>query len=273
MQWYYSANGQQRGPVSDADLGALVRAGTVTTETLVWREGMTNWAAYSTVASSLVSIPSLPETAIAVGDAGRCAECGQTFATENLVKIQNAYICGNCKVGFLQRRQQGLTTGVGGIYQHRQRLVTPLNSALPARCVKCNAPTQTSPSKRKLQWHHPAVYFSLFGGILIYVIVALIARKTTTVMVSICPEHRTQRRNTILIGWLLAVLGIGSIFVGIAKDSPWGAIAGAVLILGGIIYGLAKGRLVYATKIDKERVWLNGCGKDFLAEFPEWTRG
>ena len=41
--------------------------------------------------------------------------------------------------------------------------------------------------------------------------------------------------------------------------------------LGGLIWGLVKGRLVVATKIDADRVWIAGCGKEFLAEFPEWT--
>src|SRR6266496_1905513 len=43
MNWYYAEAGQQRGPVSDAELSGLVQAGTVRDDTLVWREGMADW--------------------------------------------------------------------------------------------------------------------------------------------------------------------------------------------------------------------------------------
>jgi hypothetical protein len=43
MKWYYVEGGQQQGPVSDAELEGKSRAGAITPETLVWREGMANW--------------------------------------------------------------------------------------------------------------------------------------------------------------------------------------------------------------------------------------
>jgi hypothetical protein len=49
MSWYYAEGGQQAGPVNDAQLEELVRAGKVLPETLVWREGMANWDIYETV--------------------------------------------------------------------------------------------------------------------------------------------------------------------------------------------------------------------------------
>lgn len=49
MQWYYAEQGQQRGPVDDDALAALVTSGAVGDGTLVWREGMTNWQSYGSV--------------------------------------------------------------------------------------------------------------------------------------------------------------------------------------------------------------------------------
>ena len=46
MTWYYATGGQQVGPITDADLEQLVHAGTVTSETLVWHEGLTDWQPY-----------------------------------------------------------------------------------------------------------------------------------------------------------------------------------------------------------------------------------
>lgn len=43
--WYYAQGGEQRGPVSEEDLSTLVRRGEVGPDTLVWRDGMEQWAA------------------------------------------------------------------------------------------------------------------------------------------------------------------------------------------------------------------------------------
>lgn len=43
VQWYYGENGQQAGPVSEADLGALIASGRIGPATMLWREGMPYW--------------------------------------------------------------------------------------------------------------------------------------------------------------------------------------------------------------------------------------
>jgi hypothetical protein len=48
---------------------------------------------------------------------------------------------------------------------------------LPDRCVKCNAPAAGHRWEKRLYWHHPLIYLSLLAGALIYVVIALIARK------------------------------------------------------------------------------------------------
>jgi uncharacterized RDD family membrane protein YckC len=47
MNWFYVDAGQQAGPVPDEQLDELVRSGKVRGDTLVWREGLANWQAYS----------------------------------------------------------------------------------------------------------------------------------------------------------------------------------------------------------------------------------
>jgi hypothetical protein len=48
--WYYASQGQQRGPISEEQLQAMVRDGSLTREDLVWREGMPAWQAAGEVA-------------------------------------------------------------------------------------------------------------------------------------------------------------------------------------------------------------------------------
>ena len=41
--WVYTLNGENFGPVSEAELDARVASGALTTSGNVWREGMENW--------------------------------------------------------------------------------------------------------------------------------------------------------------------------------------------------------------------------------------
>ncbi len=60
-EWYYAdRQGQQRGPVSAPELLALRNAGQIGMDTLVWRNGMSNWQAFSTIANEVLP-PAPPE--------------------------------------------------------------------------------------------------------------------------------------------------------------------------------------------------------------------
>ncbi len=43
MNWFYVENSQQKGPVLEEELAALVQNGTIKIDTLVWREGLPDW--------------------------------------------------------------------------------------------------------------------------------------------------------------------------------------------------------------------------------------
>ena len=48
-QWYYSGNGQRRGPVSEEELKQLAASGQLKPTDKVWRKGMASWATASTI--------------------------------------------------------------------------------------------------------------------------------------------------------------------------------------------------------------------------------
>lgn len=50
MQWYYSKNGTQLGPVSEGELLAKLASGEVSAADLVWKEGMADWRPAGNVA-------------------------------------------------------------------------------------------------------------------------------------------------------------------------------------------------------------------------------
>jgi hypothetical protein len=63
MEWYYSNNGQQAGPVSEEQLAELFRNGTVKPSVLVWNETMTEWTPIGGVDAFAVPAPELPAAA------------------------------------------------------------------------------------------------------------------------------------------------------------------------------------------------------------------
>ncbi|HEY1171172.1 MAG TPA: DUF4339 domain-containing protein [Verrucomicrobiae bacterium] len=65
MEWYYAEDKQQKGPVNAEQFAELVRTGIVKSETLVWREGMTNWQPYGQVVANVSGQIPPPPSAVA----------------------------------------------------------------------------------------------------------------------------------------------------------------------------------------------------------------
>ncbi len=101
MSWYYAEGQEQKGPVDEAELKNLASQGVVTNETLVWKEGMANWTPY---AGAMAGDGGAVATA---GGGIVCAECGNQFTLDQVVRFGEAYVCAGCKPTFVQRMQEG----------------------------------------------------------------------------------------------------------------------------------------------------------------------
>ena len=119
MNWYYAEQGQQTGPANDDQMAALLRAGKINADTLVWHEGMAEWLPFKRVQSDLKpsgsasadgGVPPLVSTS--APEAGPraeavCAECGQVFPIDEMIRHGNACICAGCKPVFMQKLSEG----------------------------------------------------------------------------------------------------------------------------------------------------------------------
>lgn len=110
MSWHYSSEGNQLGPVGDAEFEALVKSGTIRAETLVWKEGLTDWTKYG----DLQQAGNGPATALA--SAGNCAECGRIFAQDEMVNFGGAWVCAECKPRYVQKIKEGAKVGGQAVY-------------------------------------------------------------------------------------------------------------------------------------------------------------
>lgn len=100
MNCYYAQHDQKLGPVDAAELIRLASAGTVAADTLVWCEGMANWEPY---AQANPAPPPLTKATVS------CSGCGQTFGTEDVIRVGADLVCAACKPVAVQKLREGVS--------------------------------------------------------------------------------------------------------------------------------------------------------------------
>ena len=144
---------------------------------------------------------------------------------------------------------------------------------LPNRCVKCNEDADEPTRTRKLYWHHPGFYLTLVISPIVYVIVALVARKTVKLSPGLCARHKQRRNLGLAIGWGGFLLCFSGMSIAFGSESPGLGLLLLLATFGCIITGMFMSRIIYARRIDDRYVKLLGCGEPFLAQLPEFRPG
>jgi uncharacterized RDD family membrane protein YckC len=101
MEWYYSNDGQRKGPVSQADFDQRVAQGEITAATLVWRSGMAQWQAYGSVSGAPPAGAGGEETAV-------CAFSGKTYPKSQMVQYEGQWISAEHRDEYFQRLREGV---------------------------------------------------------------------------------------------------------------------------------------------------------------------
>lgn len=101
MNWYYADGSQQKGPVSEAELDQLFQSGQITGATLIWKEGMASWEAYTSVRGGAAASAGVAEGSVV------CAQCGQIFSQNDVIRYGDKAVCATCKPVFLQKLREG----------------------------------------------------------------------------------------------------------------------------------------------------------------------
>ena len=156
----------------------------------------------------------------------------------------------------------------GGVWRDGDTLVMLKTARLPDRCIKCVLPTNGSHLKKKLAWHHPALVLLVLAGVLIYLIVALIVRKTAVVEISLCEDHIRKHRIAVIGTWLTFLLGIVFMVLAISAESLGTAGFGMLLLFASAIGASTWAKVVQVKKIDDYYIWLRRVDESFLALLP-----
>ncbi len=117
MPWYYEANRQQRGPVTDEEFSSLVQAGTVHAETLVWREGMANWLPYAQAYAAATGGAAVAAGAGALDpDTAVCAVSGRRLPKRDMLEFEGRWVSAEHKEEFFQRLREGVSQPAEMVY-------------------------------------------------------------------------------------------------------------------------------------------------------------
>ncbi len=103
MDWYYVKEGQPIGPVSEKNFHHMVRTGVVLCDTLIWREGMTEWQPCSRVQLEGMSAPVTGTAGWSPGEAEAvCAHCRQFFPAKQGKRFGANWVCAGCQPEYLK---------------------------------------------------------------------------------------------------------------------------------------------------------------------------
>ena len=105
MNWHYVSDNEQKGPVTQTDFEQLVQRGVVHGSTLVWHEGLAEWKTYGELSATPPQAP-----LVGLSQAGvLCSICQQAFPLDQIIRLDNNYVCAGCKPVALQRVREGVS--------------------------------------------------------------------------------------------------------------------------------------------------------------------
>jgi len=141
---------------------------------------------------------------------------------------------------------------------------------LPPLCVKCGAPANGKPVDKTFSWHHPALYLIALAGLLPYVIVGMIVRKSMRLRVPLCAHHAQRRSTAVTLAWVIPLIGVadGFILPNLGVDgSVVGLIAVTFLITGVVIWAIVD-YPIRPKSIDRYGGIFSGFCGAYLQQFP-----
>jgi hypothetical protein len=159
----------------------------------------------------------------------------------------------------------------GAVWREGRTLVALRDAVLPDRCVRCGEPGDGEPIRRRLYWHHPAIYLLLLFWVIPYIVVALAVRRTSTLTMSVCARHRRIRRRALWAAWALLGAAIVDAVAAIALGSAALGVLVPVLVLAALVAGIGGRSLLLGGRIDERIVRAHGAGRGFLRGVADWS--
>ncbi|PPV06047.1 hypothetical protein XBLMG947_2895 [Xanthomonas bromi] len=158
-----------------------------------------------------------------------------------------------------------LTPAHGDVWREGDVVVCTPGANLPPRCVKCNAPADMSPRRYIFHWHHPAIYLALLIGVLPYVILAIVLRKRSAHVLTLCAQHEQRRVRSVAIT-MASVLALLVCGLSLQTELRW--VTGAGVMVAMLVAGRLGARVLSVQSIDHQQARYLGACEDFLRALP-----
>ncbi len=121
MSWFYRDGDKEVGPLGKAEMQEAVRAGQITDDTLVRGERSSQWktlrqmrdearvrsAGGRQASGGAAEVGDDPQRDSVAPAGVVCAECGQSFAEDDVINYKGHNICASCKPLFIQKLKEG----------------------------------------------------------------------------------------------------------------------------------------------------------------------
>jgi uncharacterized RDD family membrane protein YckC len=98
MNIYYADGGRQVGPIDKTELQSLIKNSKIDLRKIVWQIGMRKTRKDSQSMQAAAPVKQ-----------SLCAECGQAFAEDDMIRFAEAWVCASCKPLFVQKIKEGVT--------------------------------------------------------------------------------------------------------------------------------------------------------------------
>ena len=110
MSWHYAIDDDKRGPVSADEIARLNLEGTISGDTLLWKEGMEDWQPYRNVANEIHAFA----TGVAEEnlDTAVCAYSGKILPRPEMVPYGDVFIAPEHKDAFVQQLMETGQTAI-----------------------------------------------------------------------------------------------------------------------------------------------------------------
>jgi hypothetical protein len=159
-----------------------------------------------------------------------------------------------------------------GVWREGQLIVMRQGALLPKRCLQTNETISGPYKKITLYWHSPWLFFLILAHLILFIIVALAARKSVTLEITMGPKMLQRKKRLQLIGVVIMLSGIIESILALSQSEPDGLhiLIGVLALIVGLFVAVAGSQTLMVQRMEGNYIWLKGASPAYLDSLPEW---
>jgi hypothetical protein len=158
------------------------------------------------------------------------------------------------------------------VWREGKLIVLRQGTPLPKRCLQTNETISGPYKKITLYWHSPWLFFLILVHLIIFIIVALAARKSVTLEIAMGPEMLRRKRRLQILGFVIMLSGMIESMIALSQSEPNGThiLVGVLALIVGLFVAAAGSQTLMVQRMEGNYIWLKGASPAYLNSLPEW---